>query len=63
MALVEYMGCGGPVLLQRDVSDKLARIQQDTLLVWGEQDEILDKRCAHVVAPAEQLTPSAGEIP
>jgi len=42
-ALVCYMQCGGPILLQRAVMNNMARINKPTLLLWGENDGILDK--------------------
>jgi hypothetical protein len=42
-ALVSYMQCGGPVLLQRAVEQKMSSVAQKTLVLWGEQDTILER--------------------
>lgn len=42
-ALVSYMQCGGPILLQKAVMDKMAELKQETLILWGEDDAILEK--------------------
>jgi len=42
-ALVNYMQCGGPILLQKAVEQKMASVAQKTLVLWGEQDAILER--------------------
>lgn len=42
-ALVSYMQCGGPILLQKAVTDNMSELKQETLVLWGEDDQILEK--------------------
>ncbi|MEZ4675515.1 MAG: alpha/beta hydrolase [Caldilineaceae bacterium] len=58
----------GRELLRSDIARKLAKLQTETLIVWGERDTVVPHRLAHELAaqlPQSQLLilPNTGHVP
>eukprot|EP00238_Polyblepharides_amylifera_P013543 CAMPEP_0196588026 /NCGR_PEP_ID=MMETSP1081-20130531/59340_1 /TAXON_ID=36882 /ORGANISM="Pyramimonas amylifera, Strain CCMP720" /LENGTH=384 /DNA_ID=CAMNT_0041910397 /DNA_START=3 /DNA_END=1154 /DNA_ORIENTATION=+ len=67
-ALVDYMQFGGPVVLQKLVEENMSSIKKETLIVWGEQDAILDQSNVEVLKKRlenvkVEYVPSCGHQP